>query len=534
MYKLLIVDDNISDRKGLAELIDWSSMDINEIVLARNGREGLEKAIECEPSLVLTDISMPVMDGLSMAKSIIEELPDTKFIFMSCFDDTDYIRRAMKYNAYGYLLKPIDIEQLTDTVLKILKIKKDERELNETVTQLKNQVEENIPYIREMITRDFVYGNINGIYNEQIEAIGMETRGMYSVVVIQLKESENQDIETNCMAMYDIKNCLGDSYAADIRICSFLQSRTSMAAIVYLDGANNETGALEELLNTLGSFKNYVNNTLGYEVLICSGGVSNDLSEASELYANAEYTLKTNIYNMENNIILAEGQKCTDYVQEYDIFKIKEELTEMLSSESFDVLQAFLNKHYDKTVYNKNSLKAFTYTLVSLLQLMLLERNESFKNVFGDDAVIWNKLSEYNTILDIKQWMVNVFRFIYDYLNEKTETKGKYKQIVDKIKEIINEDYGNIESVNQISDKIYISASYANHLFKEHEGVSIFEYLVKVRMENAKEFLKNTDMKVYEISEKVGYKSKTYFGSLFREYTGMSPKIYRNKKGNVQ
>ena len=101
MYKLLIVDDNISDRKGLAELVQWETMGINEVVLAKNGGEGYEKALDFKPSLVLTDISMPIMDGLEMAKKILEDLPKTKFVFMSCYDDVDYVRSAMDYNAYG-------------------------------------------------------------------------------------------------------------------------------------------------------------------------------------------------------------------------------------------------------------------------------------------------------------------------------------------------------------------------------------------------------------------------------------------------
>jgi len=95
MHKLLIVDDNFYDRKGLEELPDWEKLNFSEIHLANNGEEGLAKALEIEPLLVLTDISMPHIDGLTMAKKILEKKPKTKFIFISCFDDSN-----LRYSSY--------------------------------------------------------------------------------------------------------------------------------------------------------------------------------------------------------------------------------------------------------------------------------------------------------------------------------------------------------------------------------------------------------------------------------------------------
>lgn len=530
MYKLLIVDDNISDRKGLAELVNWEAMGITEIVLAKNGMDGYKKAVEFCPSLILTDISMPIMDGLEMAKKILEELPKTKFIFMSCYDDVEYIRSAMDYNAYGYLLKPINLDKLTETVKKILKIKKSEHEMNETMLNLKRQVEEHMPYVRELVTQDIVYGNLSSSYVSQLESLSMSIKTMYSVVVIHINDSVGNDMGVNCMALYDMKKYMMENILGQMRVCSFLQSRTSLVAMVYLDDAENEQKGIERLFDYLNVSKDYINNKLGYECLMCAGGISDEIEKAPELYNSAEYTLKTNIYGMGNNIILAEKSENADSMLDYDIVNLKAEITDMFSNNNFGIMQSFLNKYYDKNTYNKNSLKAFTYTLISILQLVLLDRNESFTNVFGDDTMVWNKLSEYNTILDIRQWVVNIFKFAYDYLNEKNENGGKYIMLVNSIKKIINEEYGSIENVNQISDRTYTSQSYANHIFKQYEGVTIFEYLVRVRMEKAKDMLKNTDMKIYEISEKVGYMSKTYFASLFREYTGKSPKLYRTEK----
>ena len=470
------------------------------------------------------------MDGLEMAKKILEELPNTKFIFMSCYDDVEYIRSSMDYNAYGYLLKPINLDKLREAVKKILKIKKHENELNETVLNLKRQVEENMPYVRELIIRDIVYGNINESYISQLESLDLSVKKLYSLVMVQLNKSESEDIGINCMALDDLKKYILINAPVNMRVCSFLQNRTSLVMIIYLDDAEHEQDEMERIFDYLKFIKDYTNDNLGYDILMCVGGISDDITKASKLYQNAEYTVRTNIYGMENNIILAENVDDVNNVLDYNIIELKEQINNMFLNEDFSILENFLNKYYEKNAYNKNSLKSFTYTIISLLQLILLEQNESFTNVFGDNVDIWNKLSNYNNIIDIRQWVVNIFKFAYDYINGKNENNGKYIFLINKIKKLINEEYVSIENINQISDKIYTSSNYANRIFKSYEGVTIFEYLIQVRMEKAKEMLINTDLKIYEIAERVGYKSNRYFLSLFKEHTGKTPKNYRNSK----
>lgn len=495
--------------------------------MARNGQDGYEKALKYNTPLILTDIAMPIMDGLEMANKILEEMPETKFIFMSCYDDTAYIRESMNHNAYGYLLKPINLEKLVETVKKMLKVKQNETEIVENMQQLKQTVKESVPYVREMVTRDIIYGNLESAYLSQLESINMNVKKLYSIVVVRVKDVD-MDIELNCRIVHDIRRCMEERIPQDMRSCSFLQNRRSFVMIVYLDDEDNETIALDKLFDFLNDTKEYINNEFRQNVIICTSELLSNINDAAEAYNSIEYTLKTNIYEMGNGVILAEKQTSATSIMDYDIINLKQEITDIFAEEDFGRMQDFLDKYYREDKYNKNSLRAFTYTLISILQLLLLERNESFGSVFGDDISIWNKLSDYNTIFDIRQWIINIFRFSHDYIYGKNNSGGQRAELINNIKNIINEEYGSIENISQIAGKVYISASYANYVFKLHEGITIFEYLVQVRLEKAKFMLKNTNMKIYEISEKIGYTSKTYFASLFKEYTGMTPKNYRN------
>jgi len=92
MFRMMVVDDNPNDRRGITELIDWGGLDIEIVGTAMNGELGFRKALELKPDFVLTDVAMPRMNGIKMTEKIREELPETRFIYMSCFDDVAYLQ----------------------------------------------------------------------------------------------------------------------------------------------------------------------------------------------------------------------------------------------------------------------------------------------------------------------------------------------------------------------------------------------------------------------------------------------------------
>ena len=109
------------------------------------------------------------------------------------------------------------------------------------------------------------------------------------------------------------------------------------------------------------------------------------------------------------------------------------------------------------------------------------------------------------------------------------QLSSRYGKIVEEIKSIIEQEYATIENIGQISKKVYLSINYVNSIFKKETGKTIFDYLIYIRMEKAKELLKNPYCKVYEVAEAVGYKSTNYFASLFKQYVGVKPMEYRSK-----
>ncbi len=528
MYKLLIVDDNYYDRIGISELEDWKSLNFDQIYLAEDGEEGLKKALETEPLLVLTDVSMPGLDGLSMAREILNRLPNTKFIFMSCFEDSAYIRDAISVNAFAYILKPVKIPELMETVKKILKINEIEVKRDNTIKDLTAMVHGQMPLLREKTLRDMVYGEVPELC--QLSLMDMEIKSYYTVTLLKIEHAPDISKESDNVSIYLTMNRINSYFLSDSqrRIYSFMPDNNSIVVLFFHDVAEDGTQAMEYAIEYFEEIKCRIAEELGASIYICVGGVSDELREISSLYTKARRMLEQRLCQRPNMVIVSDEGGNMDTYLDYDLKAMKAELTEILVSRNSYRCERLVNKYYhDTDVVDEKIIKEFTLSIICTVQLILYEMNMSMADIFGSDYLIWEKLSRFSSIYDIKNWIHNILLSIIECLNDKDDDPKV--RLANELRKIIEEQYLELDNVSQVADQVYVSTVHANSIFKKNFDCTMFDYLTRLKVEKAKELLKKTDMKVYEIVDHIGYKSKTYFTSMFKDYTGMTPKEYRHK-----
>lgn len=525
MYTLLVVDDNNRERLGISQLPLWHSCGFDKILTAQNGKTGYETAIEEKPFLVVADVSMPIMDGLTMAKKIHEIYPETKFIFISCFDDSQYIREAFDVDAFGYILKPINLDKLTVVVEKIIHIDIEKKENDSIRKHLEKQIEENMQVVAEQISRDLLRGGLNCY--DSLKRYGLEIK-RYAAVSLVRVDSLKKTEGSSYMYTYGIKHVFDENGFRDVHSITFIHSRMSVGVLTFIDGAADEQAALESTINCYNIVKERINRDFEIEVSFFVGGVAKTYDVLPKLFCNAEYIMDNSITDKNNGIILAENYKIDDVSMRYNSDVLKKELSRIIESNNIKDVNTFVDKYYPESeIHTRKNIRNFTVCVMTTLNLILFERDESFDNIFDGGFAVWEKLNDFNSILDIRQWVENILRFTAEYINDKKT--DRYTAMVADIKQIINSQYQSIENIDQVTAQIFISTVHANSVFKKETGQTIFDYLTKVRMEKAKIMLADKNSKVYKVSENVGYKSKTYFTSLFREYTGMTPGEYRDK-----
>lgn len=201
-----------------------------------------------------------------------------------------------------------------------------------------------------------------------------------------------------------------------------------------------------------------------------------------------------------------------------DLNRLRNDLSDVLGSEDKECINEFVQK-YIGGVDTKEEMRNIACTVVAILQ-----------DLCSDADIFYIKaISDFESVLDLQEMLYNIILRAKELLGKKRLNNQKYITIADEIKKVINEEYSAIENVTQITDMLGISSRHANKIFKSIEDVTIFDYLIKVRIKKAKELLEDPYYKVYEVAEKVGYRSSAYFAVIFKRIVGVTPDNYRKK-----
>ena len=159
-YRILLVDDEEELRAGIRRRIDWEALGFVLAGEAANGQDALELAEQLRPDVVLTDIKMPFMDGLTLCRQLKTQLPAVRLVIFSGFDEFDYARQAIGMNVFEYLLKPITPTELSDVLVRLKKAMDEERAHQKDMEKLRRSYEENLPVLRGLFYTRLLSGQL--------------------------------------------------------------------------------------------------------------------------------------------------------------------------------------------------------------------------------------------------------------------------------------------------------------------------------------------------------------------------------------
>ena len=161
LYRIILVDDEEEVRKGIIRKIDWSSLGFEVVGDAENGAEALERIEQLEPEVVMTDIRMPFMDGLTLTEKIRQKYPSMKVLIFSGFDDFEYAQQAIKLNVTEYILKPVNVEELSEILRRVKQNLDEEISQRRDAAILRESYQRSLPILREVFLNDLVRGSAN-------------------------------------------------------------------------------------------------------------------------------------------------------------------------------------------------------------------------------------------------------------------------------------------------------------------------------------------------------------------------------------
>ncbi|WP_294816457.1 response regulator [uncultured Gemmiger sp.] len=496
MYKILVVDDESIEREGISFLIEKYKFPL-EVAQATNGKTALEYMRTHPIDILLTDVKMPQMDGLELARHTFEKYPDVRILVFSAYGEFEFAKKAMAAQAVSYLLKPIEVDEFQRVMTQIIaqcdelsEKKKDEQQRDEEVRQqLLFRLVTGTGLGKARITDDLFPGQTLCLLHVQTESDYFAT-------------SE----ETFCDILKDCTPCSFE-YINTYPDESFVLFYGSRAISDRLTGRMNE---IQEKLHQSGC-----------EASLLLGV---DFTGAENISARAQALTKirSELYEAPTAILLEKDvSESVSYYAEV-IEKHRAEVQAALADHRPDVFLPAAQRLIQQLGQNRALSRMYMYhVLYDLLAQMYRAYGVQDTNAIGQGI---SRILSCNTAAA----MCGVLEEIVTALQGAPEPQAADSSaVIRQVQKIVDAEYGQPLSLEYIAEKVYITPSYLSYIFKQMTGQNLIKYITDLRMYKARRMVADGNLKISQIAKNCGYDNPSYFNKIFKNYFGVTPRQYR-------
>ncbi len=516
--KILIIDDEKLIRSGLRTIIEERDPASAEVFEACCGSDAIHILSNQKIDLAITDIRMPSMDGITFMKEAHKLNFKPEFVILTGYDDFQYARESIKYGARAYLLKPVRKAELYEVLNK----------LQEEIQQKKTEdlkIEKMNDFINDVWEHELNYV----IMNDNLSAAELENitdiikinvvKGSYYVGIMERKrkkpgsETWNNDLQ--------LKKQVTDFYAAN---------KITAVAFYSIEGSLVSIAETKEAFYALAKYLREDAAAGGRFVTGISGEASG-VADLRKAYLQACEALKYGILRISEELI------CFDDMEKLEKnFNVPAEslkrIMQLIGTKRINEINELINKAFDQKeilTYNIRYLEKLAEAAYRHVIEPFTEQNPLYG--FNTQEMQYEYLKSIYNFDHINDYIYAFKKYVFDINTCFLDLSEVYKERneIDAALDFISNNYQKDLNLAVVANHVSLNYSYFSNLFSEKTGDSFHNYLKKIRIEKAKELLKNSDYKINEIAEKVGYKNPKHFATNFRALTGISPIEYRYK-----
>lgn len=525
MIRVLICEDEKRICKLIQNIISWEELGFEIVDVADTGTEAIEKIKLYSPDVVITDIRMPGCTGLEMIQQVKSD--KIKFIIISGYKQFEYAQSAIKYGVEDYILKPIDKDELTNALIRIKR--------NLTVSNYSEEKDIELKNSKEKIKNNLItYAILDKSFakDAQISKINNEFKvsfknGKYQAMYLKLFNN-NETFDNQ-----DIFNIFIEEFTSIFSEKSYdiLHNNYKGGIILFINyNEKNEKVIKEGVDEYLNIIKKLISKFKGVSFILSLGKTISDINELhlaifssiNGVKYRIKYGLNTLINTSEIEEISIKGK---NILSDKEIWKLKNIIEAFNCKEFAYFIDRILLKIHDE--YNEEAL-CFFETLDCINNTIL----ETFKYMDLNENIIEALLNKYEKIVNFemdKNILMNKYKlFVLKQLEEiSLGTNKRELTAVTKAKKYISDNYQNQITLEEVAEEVEISPGYLSTMFKKELGINFSDYIIELRVEMAKNILKNTNLSIAEITEEVGYTDCRYFSKLFNKIVGIKPSKYR-------
>ncbi len=530
MPHVLIIDDEEPVRQGIKLLGKWEELGIDTISEAGDGQTGLRILQEEQPEIVLLDMKMPIINGAEFLQITRKEHPDVKFVIISGYDDFEYTKQAIRSKVLDYLLKPVkeaELNQVLANAVKELTAEKEARVLSRLIAGNLAVSKLNKQLLAAMISE-----NDKLSLWEAFQNMDPKSMALFQVAVLRIMNGTaviQQKFQGDPSAAYasfiDTINASSNEW---YRSFTFKNPATFNELIIILAMPHSSEQDNIHAIAGLNGIVAALEDLFGVYAIVGVGEAYPDFESVNHTYDQAVSILDSvNMFQDKGNVFTAcknvpEGSVRSSLIDKRDL------LFHAFESGSVEYSKNIIAEYFN--IIRQIGYFSLEDARKTMLEFMIII--DDISHQFGLESRTKNQYFKHGQLTgtitgfdDLTRIINLVLEETFDGIKKGMRVAGK--ENIYKIKEYIDGNYFKEISLNQFSERFYVSKEYLSRIFKEQFGIGIYEYVLKVRMEHARIMLADPEMKVQTVAENVGYNDQHYFSKAFKKYYGVSPSEFR-------
>jgi len=531
MLKIFLVEDEFVVREGIKKNIAWEENGYEFCGEASDGELAFPMIQKLKPDIVITDIKMPFMDGLSLSRLIKKEMPWVEIIILSGHEEFEFAKESIRIGVAQYILKPVSGAELlkeVDAVAEKIKEKRKEREIREMYLK---DMEENFVKERKELFQHLVTGSKSVVeLLEWGDKLELDLSALwYNILLFKIQSVRCEESQFNS-GQVEVEKKIESLLDANHMIC-FDRGLDGKAILFKADSEERLYSLQKEYVASLKSLLD------AEEDIVYFGGVGipvNRLREIPKAFEKASYAF-TQRYFVKENLILQSDELEKSYFaedKEFSIIEVNPNQIDRRKIQSFlkvgykeevvYFLEAFFKAlHTDamKSVMFRQYIAMDIYFTVGLFLEELQISREEIEPLDASSGILQNEKSTVKYIASIMERAIEL---------RESLASNRYRTVIEEAVGFIEKNFAQEElSLNSLAAHVNFSPNHLSMIFSQQTGKSFIKYLTDYRMDKAKELLRCTGKRSSEISREVGYKDSHYFSYLFKKTQGMTTTQYR-------
>jgi len=533
--KVFICEDESIVREGLRDMIPWEKYGCEFVGDAPDGEMALPMIRELKPDVLITDITMPFMDGLSLSKIVTSEQPDIKVIIISGYSDFEYARQAIELGVEQYLLKPVTKADMIKALEGIRQKIIEENEQKNYLSKYEQEFKKFERFSHRAFFERLVEGSLSvqEIYEQANNLhLNLSANG-YNMVIFTIRDVQQSGYAD------DAANVTESLLNHFMQYPDFIIFRCNLLSYaVLVKGDQDRLAQLSDrCVKMIRQHCEEASAALDWYVAV--GVPTNRLSGLSGCYADANRAFAYRYMFPDRHVFTSEMLKSEQYAptavntNAMDAGKLDPMIIRnFVRTGTLAETDAFTDEYITSLDGVENAMLFRYYLLVSIRVNAELE--------LRDEGVALPEIAVSLPAVDVNIGADNVRGYLKEILGNAiklrdVEAQKRSSDIIDSALKYIDRNYTDENiSLDSVAVASNISANYLSALFSQKVGLSFVEYITKKRMARARQLLRNTSKRSGEIAVDIGYKDPRYFSFVFKKKHGCTPSQYRNGESDEE